>query len=166
MKRMLFDTNIYGRIVGEKEEEKVKELLDKNHNIIIYGFDVVRKELRALSQEVISGRKRIRLVLLGLYDRLVKSHVYQTTSPMRQLVEDYYKTYKELGGKRSEKEMLNDFLIVACASLHELDVVVSEDNKTMLSVEALKAYKIVNNLRKYKTPVFLGYGDFKRLISL
>jgi len=166
MKRVILDTNIYGRIVEKEQEEELSQFLEKRRDIIIYGFDVVRKELRNITNDVRLEKRLLRLLLLGLYDRLVKSHIYQTTEPIRQLAADYRKTYNELGGKKSEREMLNDFLIVACASIHQLDIVVSEDNKTMLSDEALKAYRIVNNLRKYKTPDFVGYEEFRRLFSL
>ena len=165
MKRIILDTNIYGRIIEKKEEEKIKKLIEKRRDIILYGFDVVRKELRDVPKEVRVERRRLRLVLLALYDGLVRTHIYFTTSPIKQLTNEYYKVYKELGGKRSEKEMLNDFLIVACASIHELDIVVSEDNKTMLSDEAKKSYKIANSLRGYKMPDFIGYGEFRRLFS-
>lgn len=165
MKRVLLDTNIYGRVV-ERSDEEVQTLAEKRKDIVIYGFDVVRKELRAVSKDVKHGKKKVRLALLALYDSLVKSHIYGTTSPIRQLAGEYFKAYKELGGRKSEKEILNDFMIVACASIHELDIVVSEDNKTMLSDSALKAYRIVNSLRKYRTPQFIGYEDFRRLFSL
>lgn len=165
MKRVLLDMNIYGRIVEKKQEEKMKELAEKRHDIVIYGFDIVRKELRDVSKEIRLERGKLRLVLLNLYGSLVKSRNYYTTTPIRRLADDYYEIYKQLGGKRSKKEMLNDFLIVACASIHELDIVVSEYNKTMLSDKSVKAYRIANGLRKYRTPDFINYEKFRRLFS-
>ena len=61
--------------------------------------------------------------------------------------------------------MFNDFLIVACAAINELDIVVSEDNKTMLSEYAIKTYDTVNSLRYHKTPKFIRYDEFRRLFS-
>jgi hypothetical protein len=57
-------------------------------------------------------------------------------------------------------------MIVACATLHDLDIVVSEDNKTMLSEYSLKTYQTVNSIKKYKMPQFIGYDKFRRLIPL
>lgn len=58
-----------------------------------------------------------------------------------------------------------NFLIVACASINELDIVVSEDNKTMLSEYAIRTYDTVNSLRSHRTPKFIHYEDFRRLFS-
>ncbi|HLC67435.1 MAG TPA: hypothetical protein VJI12_00980 [archaeon] len=165
MKRIILDTNIYGRIVEKRQEEEIRQIIERHHGVIIYGFDVVRKELRAVSKDVRSSKKLVRLMLLGIYDKLIKSHNYFTTSAIVQLSGEYYSVYRELGGKESEKEMLNDFLIVACASIHELDIVVSDDNETMLSDNAIKAYRIINSLKKYRTPEFIGYGAFWRLLA-
>lgn len=165
MKRVLLDTNIYGRIVDKKEEDKIKELTERRKDTIIYGFDVVRKELRATSKKVRFGKKLVRIALLTLYDSLVEGHIYSTTSVVKQLAEDYYEAYRALGGKQAKSEMMNDFLIVACASLHEMDIVVSDDNNTMLSGQAIKAYHVVNALRKYRIPLFIDYESFGRLLA-
>ncbi len=165
MKRVILDTNIYGRIVERKEEEEVQKSLEKRKDIIIYGFDVVRKELRDLSGQTLMGRKKLRILLLVLYDKLVKSHAYFKTSLVTHLADDYYSTYRQVGGQKPKNKIFDDFLIVACASLHELDIVVSNDNKSMLSDEAINTYNIVNNLRKYRMPEFIGYDKFRRLFS-
>ncbi|MBI2579321.1 MAG: PIN domain-containing protein [Candidatus Aenigmarchaeota archaeon] len=165
MKRIILDTNIYGRIIERNEENEIKELIEKRQDIVIYGFDIVRKELRNVSKTVRYEKKLIRLMLLGLYDKIVRFHTYPVTSAIKQLAEDYYKIYKELGGKESEKEILNDFMIVACATLHELDIVASEDNRTMLNEISLQSYRIANKLKEYKTPEFVGYEKFRRLFS-
>ncbi|MBI2173161.1 MAG: PIN domain-containing protein [Candidatus Aenigmarchaeota archaeon] len=165
MKRVILDTNIYGRIIEMREENEIKDLIEKRRDVIIYGFDVIRKELRNVSKTVRYEKKLIRLMLLGLYDKIVRFHAYSITSAIKHLSEDYHEVYKELGGKESEKEILNDFMIVACATLHELDIVASEDNKTMLNEISLQTYRIVNGLRGYKTPEFIGYEKFRRLFS-
>jgi len=40
-------------------------------------------------------------------------------------------------------KIYNDFLIVACACINQIDIVVSEDNKSMLIENARKAYDLV-----------------------
>ncbi|MEK6888034.1 MAG: PIN domain-containing protein [Candidatus Aenigmatarchaeota archaeon] len=165
MKRVILDTNIFGEIVDSKEVEEIKQLAERHKDIVIYGFDIIRKELRNITKDVRTEGKLVRLMLLGLYDKLVRFHAYFATAAISQLADEYYEVYQELGGKRSKKEMMNDFLIVACASIHELDIVVSNDTKTMRSDIALKSYEIVNKLKKYRMPGFIGYESFRRLIS-
>ena len=165
MKRVILDTNIYGRMIERKEEEKVQRALEKRKDVIIYGFDVVRKELRDLSGQTLIGRKKLRILLLVLYDKLAKAHIYFTTSLVTRLAEDYHFAYRQIGGNKPKDKIFNDFLIVACASVHELDIAVSDDNKSMLSNEAINAYKIINNMRKYRMPEFIGYEKFRRLFS-
>jgi uncharacterized alkaline shock family protein YloU len=55
-------------------------------------------------------------------------------------------------------------LDIARASMHELDLVVSEDRRTMLNENAMKSYRIVNKLRNFRTPEFMNYDAFRRLI--
>ncbi len=126
MKRVILDTNIYGRIIERKEEEEIQRSLEKRKDVVICGFDAVRKELRDLSGETFIGKRKLRILLLTLYNRIARTHIYLTTS---------------------------------------LDIVVSEDNKTMFSNEAASAYRTVNNLKKYMMPEFIGYEKFRRLFS-
>ncbi|MBI4162733.1 MAG: hypothetical protein HY513_03545 [Candidatus Aenigmarchaeota archaeon] len=58
--------------------------------------------------------------------------------------------------------MRNDMLIVAEATISELDIVVSEDNRTMISHPAKKAYYTTNKDHNFITPNFIGYDEFKR----
>jgi hypothetical protein len=85
--------------------------------------------------------------------------------PISSLASKYFIVYKELGGTAKEKDIENDFLIVAAASIKSLDVVVSEDNKTMKDRTAMKSYEIVNKLNGLRTPEFIGYELFKKLLG-
>lgn len=67
--------------------------------------------------------------------------------------------YRELGCDPSKTK--EDFLIVAIPTMHGLDIVYSEDKRTMISENALKSYRIVNVLHNLKTPAFKSYGEFK-----
>ncbi|MEK6887389.1 MAG: hypothetical protein AABX14_00415 [Candidatus Aenigmatarchaeota archaeon] len=164
MKRVILDTNIYGRIIERKEREIIEKTLDGKTDVIIYGFDVVRKELRKISSNVRYEGVHVRMALLSLYDNIAKTHIYMTTSLIKKLADEYYDIYRQLGGKEKREEIINDFLIVACASIHELDLVVSDDNRTMLNESAIKTYNIVNKLRSYSTPDFIHYDAFRRSI--
>ena len=165
MKRVILDTNIYGLIVEKEHVEEVKELSRIRRDIVIYGFDIIRHELRNVSKNTFFRGHKLRVILLNLYDRMVKNHALQKTRLVENLASDYYSTYIKLFGYMPKERMFNDFLIVACASINELDIVVSEDNKTMLSEYAIKTYDTVNSLRTHKTPKFIRYEEFRRLFS-
>ena len=102
--------------------------------------------------------------LLRLYDDLVKKS-YDLNSEMENLAGQYYELYQNLGGTFPKIEMMNDFLIIACASLKNLDVVVSHDTKTMFHELAIKAYTSVNKINNLRLPEFIGYEKFKNGIT-
>ncbi len=168
MKRELLDSNIYGKIVEKMDVDSVLDNLPKS-GIIVYGSDVVRKELRDTPKEKImiaeNKKIKIRLLLLSLYDFIVKNHQLKTTDSMKELAEAYYIAYKKFGGSKTRAEIINDFIIVSTATLNKLDVVYSEDSKTMLSKEAITSYELVNSIKKLKTPQFKSYEEFKNEIS-
>lgn len=162
-RKYLLDSNIYGEMVVDIEIEHLKEDYENCRNIIIvYGIkEIIRKELRATSKSAKVGEKKLRSNLLGLYDIFTGKHELSVTQEHKQLADDYYKAYIKFGGSKSKDEMFNDFLVVACASFKDMDVVVSEDEKTMLTENAIKAYNSVNNINKKRTPRFIGYNEFK-----
>ncbi|MBS3138283.1 hypothetical protein J4207_01100 [Candidatus Woesearchaeota archaeon] len=160
MKRVIFDTNIYGELVVDPFVHEVKELC-KNSNLVGYGFSLIRKELQKIPENVVNNGKKLRVALLFLYDEIVGKH---TLSPDKHklsiLARGYYKKYRALGGLSSQSDFNADFLIVACASLHDLNIVVSNDDTSMLSEVALTAYKAVNKINDLKMPQFIDYYDF------
>ena len=74
---------------------------------------------------------------------------------------EFYVEYRTLGGIRSWKEISSDFKIVAHACMNGLDIVVSEDSRTMLSTIAIKAYKEVALRHSIRLPYFWKYEDIK-----
>src|SRR3989344_5535938 len=150
MKKVLLDTSVYGRIIEKNEIESFRKLI--KDKIIIYGNRLIRKELRNTPKKIKieSDREKLRnlrIYLLTLYDELIKSHSFEITKEISDLAGNYYSVYRELGGNKSKTDILNDFIIVACASFKKMDIVVSEDEKTMFSRNAIRAYKLVNKLK-------------------
>ena len=168
MKRELLDSNIYGKIIENMDIDFVLNKLP-NSSIIVYGSDIIRKELRDTPKEkiMVSQNKKIkiRILLLSLYDFIVKSHQLKTTDAVKEIAEAYYIAYKKFGGSKVRDEIINDFIIVSTAAINRLDVVYSEDNKTMLNKDATKSYELVNSIKKLKTPQFKSYEEFKNEIS-
>ena len=54
-----------------------------------------------------------------------------------------------------------DFTIVACASFYKMDLVVSDDQKTLLSKPAIKAYKHICIKEGLWNPNFWKYSDLR-----
>lgn len=159
MKRILSDTNIYELILKEFEIEQLRKAKEKRP-VIFYGVDIIRKELRSIPkgrrETVRNELVKLRNALLSIYDILVDNHVYKTDTKTSRIAEDYYIAYAVLKGKAPKDEIINDFKIVATASLHNIDILVSEDNKTMLAEKSLKAYNSVNDVHKLRSPNFIG----------
>ncbi len=165
MNRVLLDTNIYGTILQTGKSEKLAERL-AGKDISVVGFDLIRKELRHTSKNTSIGGKNLRIELLKLYDTLTRGRTCETTPTVTDIAKTYFDTLANLGSKNQRDEVFNDLLIVACASVNEVDIVVSDDKKTMFSAEFLTAYKIVNNIRRLRMPAFIGYEKFTRSSSL
>jgi|SRR3989338_3658529 len=161
MKRTIFDTNIYGELAIDKDVTRIVEGIGKS-NVAVYGLNVIRKELRDTPKSSIFEEKNLRITMLSIYDNLVKDHTLNVTNAAMELAKEYGITYKNLGGGKSHDEMANDLLIVACASLNNLDIVVSDDCHSLCSEKAVQSYKIVNDLKKLRTPNFLRYNELKR----
>lgn len=119
-------------------------------------FDKSVQSLEATPKVHIDGIN-LRLDLLRLYDELVKKEL----TMKEQIAEAYAQAYVELGGSVSLAKLKNDFLIVASASGHNVDIVVSEDNSTMLNELAMKSYRIINTSLRLSLPRFIGYEEFK-----
>lgn len=165
MKRVLLDTNVYGVLILERKT--AMELLGLiPAEIIIYGSEVIRAELREVSKrEKVEDRSK-RLLLLNLYDSLTQKEdrTYRTTPPIEILALQYFDDYFKNKGKKTYEEIRKDFLIIATASIHGLDIVASNDTKTMLSGEAKKAYENVNEKNQLHIPELLNYEEFKSML--
>jgi len=163
MKRILFDTSVYGELVIEPEIVKILRKLDKSKEIVFYGTRLVRNELRDTPKEKRIKNGKLRLLMLELYDSLVSkdNRELKITDLIEVIANEYFLAYKKARGGFSHDAIINDFRIVACASLHSLDIVVSHDKKSMLSEKSIQAYKKINAKFQLRNPDFKNYGKFK-----
>ena len=98
--------------------------------------------------------------MLSLYDRITENHFLENSIKITVLARKYYDYYRNLGGIYSwDTSIKIDFMIVACASFHGLDVVYSADSKTLLGKHSLKSYKHINIKENLRTPNFFKYED-------
>ncbi|MBI2550028.1 PIN domain-containing protein [Candidatus Woesearchaeota archaeon] len=165
MMRVLLDTNVYAKLV--LDEEVQMELLGRiPSQIMVYGSEVNRHELRDLPKGLQLYDRNERILLLRVYDLLTQKEkrTYRTTPFVEMLALKYFEEYVRLKGNKGYEELRKDFVIVATASLHNLDIIVSEDKKTMFSAEARKAYEAVNQNNQIRTPQMIGYAEFKQML--
>lgn len=165
MKRVIFDTNVYGHLVDEPDYPNLEKSILSDNDFIVYGYAYIRKELRKIPTTT-EFSKKVRTMLLILYDSITKGRVLPHINEFENLAKSYHLAYKAFGGAYSfDTSIKVDFMIVACASVNGLDIVYSADRKTMISKCALKAYEIVNEKRKLNTPIFVKYdklvGEFR-----
>ena len=168
MRRILLDTNIYGLIADKKEAEEFKNLINKS-NSIVYGCSIVRKELRDVPKTntilTNQGVRNLRNFLLTLYDSITKDHSIIINEKTNMLAEKYLAYFIQITGKTAIEHLKNDFLLIACASIHKLDLVISNDNKTLLSIDAVRAYNFINIQEELSEMRIITYEEIKTLLK-
>ena len=163
MLRLILDTNIYSSIAKDKDSKEIARKIKGNNNLKIYGYKSIKNEIKEIPKSLKYGNQKYRTLLINLYFDLIKEQ-YPESQNIKKLAEIYYKEFKKLGGKRSFNDLKNDFEIVACASIHKLDLIISEDEKTLKGNIALKSYKEVNFRNLLRTPEFYNYESLKKII--
>lgn len=164
MKRMLFDSSVYGRLVEDSEliGMLLKQIPEK---FVVYGSETIRRELRDTPKYVRHEGKNLRIFLLNIYSSVTREHELRLNKLVKILSSDYFVEYVKQGGARSNEKMRDDFLIIATAAIYNLDIVISDDEKTMFSESSIKAYRIVNKKYGLQNPVFLTYRRFKAYLK-
>ena len=159
MLRVIFDTNIYGHLLEEKDAALIEERITEEKDFVVYSYRPIRNELRDIPK-VTKLSKKTRNLLLSLYDRITGNHFLEHSIKITHLAKQYYDRYRHNGGMYGwDTSIRIDFMIVACASFYGLDIVYSADNKSLLSKAALKAYHHINIKENFRTPWFLKYND-------
>lgn len=163
MLRVIFDTNIYGKLIEEEQFNVVRSTIKNDKGFIIYGFQPIRKELRDTPKNEKLGKLGKRNLLLTVYDELTRGRYLQDSLEIQHLALRFYNTYRHNGGIRDwKKTNINvDFTIVACATFYKLDLVVSDDSRTLMSKPALKAFKQICVKEGRWQPNFWTYSDLK-----
>ncbi len=163
MLRVIFDTNIYGKIVEEDNFEEIATKIKNDEEFKVYGFQLIRKELRDTPKTSKLGKFSRRNLLLSLYDGITKGRYLKDSLQIHRLAMKLYNSYRKFGGIRNwDKTNIDiDFTIVACAMFYKLDIVVSDDSKTMLSKQALKAFKHISIKEAFRQPTFWKFSDLR-----
>ena len=166
MKRILLDTNVYGLLIFDRPfVDKLQVLIPSF--FVVYSTSLIRKELRDISKDAKAEGRSKRNLVLSVHDSFIRksNHMLEVNEFIILLANKYFEEYKKGGGALSIIEMLPDFTLVACATLYTLDLVVSNDNRTMLSGIAKRAYNVVNNKINFNTPTFYTYNSFREYVG-
>ncbi len=150
----ILDTNIYGRFIEEKQEGLIlADKIKQDPNFVIHNFKLIRNELRKAPK------------MLTIYDELVANRIIEETKQISDLARQYFDVYKANGGVQGQTKIMNDFKIVACATILNCDLVITEDQRTLLNPIAIKAYRQVNLKINKRMPTFFRYSELKRKYS-
>ena len=163
MIRILFDTSVYGRLIHEPEIlERIEQKYKKE--FIIYGCSTIRKELKDTPKHITHGKRKTQIELLNVYDSFIikENHDLKYNKLVGDLSLDYIKHYKENKGVFSQDSIKNDFIIIATATIYQLEIIISDDKRTMFSDKAIESYKKVNRRYGLTNPEFKDYETFKR----
>jgi hypothetical protein len=166
--RLIVDTSSYEEMLLSLSPDELGTL-GSRHPYAVEGFVVIRKELRDIPRKRMlflgnSGQAKMRLSLLSLYDYLTGGRSYALEEKMAITAEEYFAQYSAAGGGKNWEDMESDFEIVACASHKQVDLVVSDDAKTMLSEHAMHAYADVNKKLNLHTPRFISVEELSKTL--
>lgn len=163
--KYLFDTNVYGKIIKDRKENEFQEFVKKNRDMAVYGSRVIRNELREIPKEYTIHERNVRMLALNLYDALIDMHKnYELTEVIEYLANQYFRKLKaNFLTNYPEQKLKNDLLIVATASIHQLDIVVSEDMKTLANPQFIEMYGEVNRKNQLKSPAFIRLDKLLKL---
>ena len=150
MVAVLLDTNIYGKIFADRDGRELVRRIKRDKTFVILNFRLIRNELRGIPK------------ILPLYDQLAAHRIIVEAKQMNDLARAFLQEYRAMGGRQGQKKMMNDFKIVACATLINCDLVVFDDMKTLLHSIAVNSYKAVNLNIDRRTPTFYTYRDLKQ----
>ena len=163
MRELMFDTSVYGELVDD-ESALIRIGEQVNVSFFVFGSSTVRQELEETPAITLVSRGKfkglnLRELLLRVYRLFVEESGGEVLAT--DLVEVLALRYRlECKSSSMGKQMLNDFRVVASASLHNVGLFVSAD-KRQVSKGYSAVYLAVNITYQMETPELVLYADFK-----
>jgi len=87
MLRVLFDTNIYGNLLEEPDFEEIERKIKDEKEFIVYGFPLIRREIRNIPKDK-AGARKARILLLEMYDRITGGHFLKNSIEITNLAKN------------------------------------------------------------------------------
>ena len=163
MRELMFDTSVYGELVDD--EESLRRMAGHvNTSFLVLGSSTVRRELEETPEVTLVSRGKfkglnLRQLLLWVYKLFIEESGGEVLAT--DLVEVLALRYQlECKGGSLSKQTLNDFRIMAAASLHSIGLFVSADKK-QISQKNWAVYAVVNLTYQLETPEVVYYFDFR-----
>ena len=103
MLRLIFDTNVYSSIAKDKNFNKIVEKIKDEKEIRIYGYKVIKEEIKDIPKSIKYENHKLRTFLINLYYDIIKEQ-YPESQSIKRLAEIYYKEFKKLGIDIKEKK--------------------------------------------------------------
>ena len=147
---MLIDTSLYIAAVDDNEMEALLgELAQKT---FVQSCEIIDREIHD-SMEMLrsSGRKQQAEQLGILYDKIHQGSIRES-GRIIELAQEYHKNAGL--SRKQHKDIDNDFLIVASASVAGVAAIASLNRKTMSSEGMVRVYTLINSKNRHKTPAF------------
>lgn len=157
--KILVDTSVW---IECRENEELKTcIMVASKKFEMCSSEIVEDEIRKAYN--FSRRKRLQHAEeWKLFLESIKRAVVKKRESVIILSEEYYNEGRKMGLKADE--MISDLLIVASASLNNVDFIFTLNRKTMSSSLAQAVYKIVNEKKRLKTPQFItDIATFRRI---
>ncbi|MBI2105639.1 hypothetical protein HYT56_02255 [Candidatus Woesearchaeota archaeon] len=159
--RVIFDTSIFGLLIKEKNIENIQIEIKEDTAFKVLGINAIRREIKNVEW----SPTEIKSSILKLYEFLIEKE-YAIDKKIEEFAEKYYNYYKESGGKKLYKELRTDLLIVATATVKNVDILVSIDRETMSMSSKYgeifrKTYHHINVGEGFRDPNFWQYKDLK-----
>lgn len=85
--RVLIETSVYG-ILAEESPPLMLGKIYSSENLIVYGFTVVRKELRDTPKNLVKKGKKFRITLLNSYDALTQAMICSSQNWLKSLLKN------------------------------------------------------------------------------
>ncbi len=165
MKKLLLDTSIYGEMIVDADLDVLLVWFSSKRDILPYGFTVVKKELKDVPESTPFLERETQRLVRWLYAFFTRGRTLVVRrDKVQELAQEYCRVYEQLGGLFPLSHVENEFLIVACGSITNMDIVTSDDNVPMVSETTARVYEKVNAKRGLRVPRFFDYDDFRGMV--
>jgi len=159
MKTILLDTNIYGLALEKKEVANIlvflideKQKSDKKYFVL--GSKIISDEINA------NPHKETRERLNELYQIAISGEI-KLTDNIKSLAQEYFNECKNMHIKIT----IEDCQIVASSCVANVDFIVTNNRRTMMSPKSVEIFTSVNRKKSLRTPKFVDYETLKRFLS-